>query len=36
MKVTADQLLQVLGIRSVDFAAGSHRLAVVDSPLGAA
>jgi len=36
MKVPAEQLRQVLGIRSVDFVAGSHRLAVVDSPLGAA
>jgi 3',5'-cyclic AMP phosphodiesterase CpdA len=36
MKVPAEQLRQVLGIRSVDFMAGSHRLAVVDSPLGAA
>ena len=35
MKVPAEQLRQVLGIRSVDFVAGSHRLAVVDSPLGA-
>jgi len=36
MKVPAEQLRQVLGIRSVDFMAGSHRLAVVDSPLSAA
>jgi 3',5'-cyclic AMP phosphodiesterase CpdA len=35
MKVPAEQLRQVLGIRNVNFVAGSHRLAVVDSPLGA-
>ena len=36
MKVPAEKLREVLGIRNVDFVAGSHRLAVVDSPLGAA
>jgi hypothetical protein len=35
MKVSAETLRQVLGIRDVNFVAGSHRLAVVDSPLGA-
>jgi len=34
MKVPAEQLRQVLGIRNVDFVAGAHSLAVVDSPLG--
>jgi 3',5'-cyclic-AMP phosphodiesterase len=36
MKVPAERLRQVLGIRDVDFVAGSHHLAVVDSPLDAA
>lgn len=36
MKVPAERLRQVLGIRDVSFMAGSHSLAVVDSPLGAA
>jgi len=36
MKVPAEKLREVLGIRSVDFVAGTHRLAVVDSPLNAA
>ena len=36
MKVPAEQLSQVLGIRDVSFVAGQHRLAVVDSTLGAA
>jgi Icc protein len=35
MKVPAETLRQVLGICSVDFVAGSHRLALVDSTLGA-
>jgi len=34
MKVPAEQLRQVLGIRNVDFVAGAHSLAVVESPLG--
>ena len=33
MKVPADKLRDVLGIRNVNFVAGSHSLAVVDSPL---
>ena len=33
MKVPAEQLRQVLGIRNVNFVAGSHRLAVVDAAL---
>jgi hypothetical protein len=36
MKVPAERLREVLGIRDVTFAAGSHRLAVIDSPLDAA
>lgn len=36
MKVPAEQLRQVLGIRNVSFVAGQHRLAVMDSPLGSA
>ena len=36
MKVPAEKLREVLGIRNVNFVAGSHSLAVVDSPLGAA
>ena len=36
MKVPAEQLRQVLGIRNVTFVAGQHRLAVMDSPLGSA
>jgi 3',5'-cyclic AMP phosphodiesterase CpdA len=36
MKVPAEQLRQVLGIRNVSFVAGQHRLAVVDSTLEAA
>jgi 3',5'-cyclic AMP phosphodiesterase CpdA len=36
MKVPAEQLRQVLGIRNVSFVAGQHRLAVMDSPLGTA
>ena len=33
MKVPAEKLRQVLGIRNVNFVAGSHSLAVVDSTL---
>ena len=36
MKVPAEQLRQILGIRNVSFVAGQHRLAVVDSTLEAA
>ncbi len=36
MQAPADKLREVLGIRSVSFVAGSHRLALIDSPLGAA
>jgi len=36
MKVPADKLRDVLGIRDVNFVAGSRSLAVVDSPLSAA
>jgi hypothetical protein len=36
MKVPAEQLRQVLGIRNVSFVAGQHHLAVMDSPLGSA
>jgi len=36
MKVPAEKLREVLGIREANFVAGSHRLAVVDSPLSAA
>jgi hypothetical protein len=36
MKVPADKLRDVLGIRNVNFVAGSHNLAVVDSTLSAA
>jgi len=36
MKVPADKLRDVLGIRDVNFVAGSHHLAVVDYPLSAA
>jgi len=36
MKVPAEKLSQVLGIRNVSFVAGSHSLAVVDLPLHAA
>jgi 3',5'-cyclic-AMP phosphodiesterase len=35
MKVPADKLREVLGIRNVKFVAGSHSLAVVDSSLNA-
>jgi len=35
MKVPGDLLRQVLGITEVNFVAGQHRLAVVDSPLEA-
>jgi len=35
MKVPADKLRDVLGIRNVNFTVGSHSLAVVDSPLSA-
>ena len=35
MKVPAEKLREVLGIRDVNFVAGSRHLAVVDSPLGA-
>src|SRR6202521_4744147 len=35
MKAPAEKLRQVLGIREVNFVAGSNHLAVVDSPLGA-
>jgi len=35
MKVPADKLRDVLGIRDVHFVGGSHSLAVVDSPLSA-
>jgi len=34
MKVPAEKLRQVLGVTSVNFAAGNHHLAVVDTPLG--
>jgi 3',5'-cyclic AMP phosphodiesterase CpdA len=34
MKVPADRLRQVLGVTSVNFVAGSHHLAIVDTPLG--
>lgn len=34
MKVPAENLRHVLGIRSIDFVAGAHHLAVVDSALG--
>jgi 3',5'-cyclic AMP phosphodiesterase CpdA len=34
LKVPDDQLRRVLGIAEVNFVAGSHELAVVDSPLG--
>jgi len=34
MKVSAERLQQVLGITNVNFAAGSHHLAIVDNPLG--
>ncbi len=34
MKVPAERLRQVLGIREVNFVAGENHLAVVDSPLG--
>lgn len=36
MKVPAEKLREVLGIRDVNYVAGSHILAVVDSPLSAA
>ena len=36
MKVPAEQLRQVLGIRNVSFVAGQQRLAVMDSPLASA
>ena len=36
MKVPAEKLRDVLGIRNVTFVGGSHDLAVVDSPLSAA
>jgi 3',5'-cyclic AMP phosphodiesterase CpdA len=36
MKVPPEKLRQVLGICKVDFVAGSHHLAVVDSPLDGA
>jgi 3',5'-cyclic AMP phosphodiesterase CpdA len=36
MKVPAEKLRDVLGIRNVNFVAGSHSLAVVDSSLSAA
>jgi hypothetical protein len=35
MKVPAEKLRQVLGICNVDFVAGSHHLAVVDTSLDA-
>jgi 3',5'-cyclic AMP phosphodiesterase CpdA len=35
MKVPAEKLREVLGIRDVNFVAGSNHLAVIDSPLGA-
>jgi 3',5'-cyclic AMP phosphodiesterase CpdA len=34
MKVPEDRLRQVLGVTSVNFVAGSHHLAIVDTPLG--
>jgi 3',5'-cyclic-AMP phosphodiesterase len=34
MTVPADRLRQVLGVTSVNFTAGNHHLAVVDTPLG--
>jgi Icc protein len=34
MTVPADRLRQVLGVTSVNFTAGNHHLAIVDSPLG--
>jgi hypothetical protein len=34
MKVPAERLRQVLGVTSVNFTAGNHHLAVVDTPLG--
>ena len=33
MTVPAERLRQVLGVTSVNFTAGSHHLAVVDTPL---
>jgi 3',5'-cyclic AMP phosphodiesterase CpdA len=36
MQVPAEKLRSVLGIRGVNFVAGSHHLAVVDKPLSAA
>jgi len=33
MKVPAEQLRQVLGIRNVDFVAGSHHLAITEATL---
>jgi hypothetical protein len=35
MKVPADRLRGLLGVRSVDFVAGTQRLATIDTPLGA-
>jgi hypothetical protein len=34
MKVPAEKLRQVLGVTSVNFVAGNHHLAIVDTPLG--
>jgi Icc protein len=34
MKVPAEKLRQVLGVTSVNFAAGNQHLAIVDTPLG--
>jgi hypothetical protein len=34
MTVPAERLRQVLGVTSVNFTAGNHHLAVVDTPLG--
>ena len=35
MKVPAEELHSVLGVRSVDYRRGSSRLAVIDTPLSA-
>ena len=34
MTVPADKLRHVLGVTSLNFIAGNHRLALVDTPLG--
>jgi hypothetical protein len=33
MKVSAEELRQVLGVSSLNFVAGKHHLAVIDTPL---